>query len=232
MTAPSTKLLRGQSRPSSSCWERLSSAWRCLRCSAWRSSRAPIPDSSSSTSRLPPARDWSVTNAYVARVENDIRDVIGNDDLQMIVSNIGLTPDLSSIYTSNSGQHTAFIQVSLKHEHTRQHLCLHGPGAAKARRRPARNLDLLPNRAAWWTRWSTRECRRRSIFKLAATIRHAAYEVAAELAAEAAQLARCQRRADSAGPRLSRHPTRCQARDGRPLWDSPPVMSSTTSSPL
>ena len=35
----------------------------------------------------------------------------------MIVSNIGLTPDLSSIYTSNSGQHTAFVQVSLSKEH-------------------------------------------------------------------------------------------------------------------
>ena len=32
----------------------------------------------------------------------------------MIVSNIGITPDLSAIYTSNSGMHTAFIQVSLK----------------------------------------------------------------------------------------------------------------------
>ncbi len=58
-----------------------------------------------------------VTNDYVAHVENDIRSVIGNDDLQMIVSNIGLTPDLSSIYTSNSGQHTAFVQVSLRKEH-------------------------------------------------------------------------------------------------------------------
>jgi multidrug efflux pump subunit AcrB len=35
----------------------------------------------------------------------------------MIVSNIGVTPDLSAIYTSNSGMHTAFIQVSLKEEH-------------------------------------------------------------------------------------------------------------------
>ena len=58
-----------------------------------------------------------MTNQYVARVENDIRDVVGKDDLQMIVSNIGLTPDLSSIYTSNSGQHTAFVQVSLRPDH-------------------------------------------------------------------------------------------------------------------
>ncbi|MCU1224381.1 MAG: AcrB/AcrD/AcrF family protein [Edaphobacter sp.] len=36
----------------------------------------------------------------------------------MIVSNIGTTPDFSAIYTSNSGQHTAFVQVSLKKEHS------------------------------------------------------------------------------------------------------------------
>jgi multidrug efflux pump subunit AcrB len=32
----------------------------------------------------------------------------------MIVSNIGITPDLSAIYTSNSSMDTAFVQVSLK----------------------------------------------------------------------------------------------------------------------
>jgi multidrug efflux pump subunit AcrB len=35
----------------------------------------------------------------------------------MIVSNIGVTPDLSAIYTPNSGMHTAFVQVSLKEDH-------------------------------------------------------------------------------------------------------------------
>jgi multidrug efflux pump subunit AcrB len=35
----------------------------------------------------------------------------------MIVSNIGITPDLSAIYTSNSGMHTAFVLVSLNEGH-------------------------------------------------------------------------------------------------------------------
>ena len=35
----------------------------------------------------------------------------------MIVSNIGITPDLSAIYTSNSSMDTAFVQVSLKEDH-------------------------------------------------------------------------------------------------------------------
>ena len=67
--------------------------------------------------KAPTGSRLEVTNDLVARVENDIRQVVDKDDLQMIVSNIGLTPDLSSIYTSNSGQHTAFVQVSLHKEH-------------------------------------------------------------------------------------------------------------------
>ena len=54
---------------------------------------------------------------YIARVESDIRQVVPERDLGMIVSNIGITPDFSAMYTSNSGQHTAFVQVSLKKEH-------------------------------------------------------------------------------------------------------------------
>src|SRR5581483_6669860 len=38
-------------------------------------------------------------------------------DLHMIVSNIGITPDLSAIYTSNSAMDTAFVQVSLNEGH-------------------------------------------------------------------------------------------------------------------
>jgi multidrug efflux pump subunit AcrB len=67
--------------------------------------------------KAPTGSRLEMTNQYVGRIENDIRDVIPSDDLQMIVSNIGLTPDLSSIYTSNSGQHTAFVQISLKSAH-------------------------------------------------------------------------------------------------------------------
>ncbi len=67
--------------------------------------------------KAPTGSRLEMTNQYVAQAENLIRDVIGKDDLQMIVSNIGLTPDLSSIYTSNSGQHTAFVQVSLRQDH-------------------------------------------------------------------------------------------------------------------
>ncbi len=67
--------------------------------------------------KVPAGTRIEVTDDYVSKMEQDIRDVVAPDDLNMIVSNIGITPDLSAIYTSNSGMHTAFIQVSLKSEH-------------------------------------------------------------------------------------------------------------------
>ena len=67
--------------------------------------------------KVPTGTRLELTDQYVAHMEDDIREVVGPKDLNMIVSNIGVTPDLSAIYTSNSGMHTAFIQVSLKEEH-------------------------------------------------------------------------------------------------------------------
>jgi len=57
------------------------------------------------------------TEAYVNKLENIVREVVPKDELQIIVSNIGVTPDFSSIYTPNSAPHTAFVQVSLKEGH-------------------------------------------------------------------------------------------------------------------
>ncbi len=58
-----------------------------------------------------------LSNRYVAQVEQEIRELVPPRDLDMIVSNIGITPDLSAIYTSNSSMDTAFVQVSLKEGH-------------------------------------------------------------------------------------------------------------------
>lgn len=67
--------------------------------------------------KAPTGTRLEVTDNYVARVEEDIRSVIPRSDLEMIVSNIGITPDLSAIYTSNSAMHTAFVQINLKEGH-------------------------------------------------------------------------------------------------------------------
>ena len=55
---------------------------------------------------------------YIARVEKIIRDMVQPSDLGMIVSNIGVYPDLSAIYTTNASMDTAFVQTSLKEDHS------------------------------------------------------------------------------------------------------------------
>ena len=67
--------------------------------------------------KAPSGTRLEVTDKYIARVEEDIRAVIAKSDLQMIVSNIGITPDLSAIYTTNSAMHTGFVQVNLSEHH-------------------------------------------------------------------------------------------------------------------
>ena len=67
--------------------------------------------------KLPSGTRIGLTDAAIARVENLVRQVVSPEDLGMIVSNIGSTPDFSAIYTSNSGMHTATVQVSLKEGH-------------------------------------------------------------------------------------------------------------------
>jgi multidrug efflux pump subunit AcrB len=57
------------------------------------------------------------TDEGIARIEELVRKTVSSDDLGMIVSNIGSTPDFSAIYTSNSGMHSATVQVSLKEGH-------------------------------------------------------------------------------------------------------------------
>jgi multidrug efflux pump subunit AcrB len=67
--------------------------------------------------KAPSGTRLEVTDHYIAEVEADIRSVIAQSDLHMIVSNIGITPDLSAIYTPNSAMHTAFVQVNLTEDH-------------------------------------------------------------------------------------------------------------------
>src|SRR6202012_3371426 len=67
--------------------------------------------------KTPAGTRIELTDQYLARIEKDIEEVMPAHDRGMIVSNIGITPDLSAIYTSNSGMNTAFVQVSLQEDH-------------------------------------------------------------------------------------------------------------------
>jgi multidrug efflux pump subunit AcrB len=57
------------------------------------------------------------TEQYVAKLEDLIRHDVNPKDLKMIVSNIGVVPDFSSLYTTNAGSYTATIQVALNETH-------------------------------------------------------------------------------------------------------------------
>jgi multidrug efflux pump subunit AcrB len=68
--------------------------------------------------KMPSGTRIEVSDQYIARAEAEIRKVVSPHDLGMIVSNIGITPDLSAIYTPNASMDTAFIQVSLNEGHS------------------------------------------------------------------------------------------------------------------
>ena len=68
--------------------------------------------------RMPSGTRLEVSDQYIARVEQIIRQTVRPADLGMIVSNIGVYPDLSAIFTSNASMDTAFVQTSLKEGHS------------------------------------------------------------------------------------------------------------------
>jgi HAE1 family hydrophobic/amphiphilic exporter-1 len=68
--------------------------------------------------KAPTGTRIELTNEYVKRVEDIVRGVVPPKELQTVVSNIGVMPDLSSLFTPNSGMHTAFVQVGLTPEHS------------------------------------------------------------------------------------------------------------------
>ena len=68
--------------------------------------------------KVPTGSRIEVTNDYVARIEDLIRQVVAPKDLNMVLSNIGVVNDISSLYTSNAGMYTATIQVALSPGHS------------------------------------------------------------------------------------------------------------------
>ena len=67
--------------------------------------------------KVPTGTRIEVTDQYIAKVEDLIRHVVEPGDLRRIVSNIGVVPDFSALYTTNAGAYTATVQVQLTPEH-------------------------------------------------------------------------------------------------------------------
>ena len=69
--------------------------------------------------KVPTGTRLEVTEQYVAKVEDLIRHEIDPKDLKMIVSNVGVVPDFSALYTTNAGPYTATMQVALQDDHSK-----------------------------------------------------------------------------------------------------------------
>ena len=67
--------------------------------------------------KTPTGTRIEITEQEVKKVEDLVRRLVEPHDLRLIVSNIGSTPGFSSIYTSNSASHTAYVQVGLTDDH-------------------------------------------------------------------------------------------------------------------
>src|ERR1035438_1749231 len=92
---------------------------------------------------MPSGTRLEVSNDYIAKVENIIHSVVRPADMDMIVSNIGVYPDLSAIYTTNASMDTAFVQTSLKEEH--------GVGSYEYMRRVQQRLSReMPELSAYY----------------------------------------------------------------------------------
>ena len=68
--------------------------------------------------KAPTGTRIEVTEGYIQQVEQIVRQAVKPEDLSTIVSNIGVFPDLSALFTPNSGMHTATVQVGLKEDHS------------------------------------------------------------------------------------------------------------------
>ncbi len=66
--------------------------------------------------KAPTGSRIEVTEQYVAKVEDLVRRTVGHD-FKMVVSNIGMVPDFSALYTSNAGPYTASVQSALQDDH-------------------------------------------------------------------------------------------------------------------
>jgi multidrug efflux pump subunit AcrB len=66
--------------------------------------------------RAPSNLRLDATEQRVADVEKVIREVIPEDEREMILSEIGLDPDWSAAYTANSGQQDAVVRIQLNED--------------------------------------------------------------------------------------------------------------------
>lgn len=69
------------------------------------------------TFKAPSGTKLSATEEETAKLEDLIRHTVSTHDLNMLISNIGVDPGFSALYSQNSAMHTAFVLVGLNPDH-------------------------------------------------------------------------------------------------------------------
>jgi hydrophobic/amphiphilic exporter-1 (mainly G- bacteria), HAE1 family len=67
--------------------------------------------------KAPTGTRIELTENYIKQIEGIVHQVVKPEDLSTVVSNIGVFPDLSALFTPNSAMHTAVVQVGLSEDH-------------------------------------------------------------------------------------------------------------------
>lgn len=67
--------------------------------------------------KAPTGTRIEVTEQYVKKVENIVRQTVLPGDFKTIVSNIGLMADFSALFNPNAAMHTAVVQAGLRTDH-------------------------------------------------------------------------------------------------------------------
>jgi multidrug efflux pump subunit AcrB len=67
--------------------------------------------------KAPSGTKLEATDEEAARLEGMIRKIVSKHDMGMIVTNIGLDPGFSALFSPNSAMHTGFMQVALQPDH-------------------------------------------------------------------------------------------------------------------
>ena len=68
--------------------------------------------------KAPSGTRLDATNEETNKIEGIIRRIVSRHDMAMIISNIGVNPGFSALYSPNSAMHTGFTQVALSSAHS------------------------------------------------------------------------------------------------------------------
>ncbi|WP_263372139.1 efflux RND transporter permease subunit [Granulicella cerasi] len=67
--------------------------------------------------KAPSGTKLTATEAEAAKIEGIVRGIVSKHDLALTVSNLGVDPGFSALFTQNAAMHTGFTQVALSEDH-------------------------------------------------------------------------------------------------------------------